>query len=239
MWKIINSGPRPADELMALDKTYLETLKEPTLHFYRFKGPSLTYGLLMKLSEHLDEEGLKKHHIKYAIRPTGGGALFHMWDLAFSVIIPMSHIPHLQTTLDRYLAINQLTELALRPFLKSHITKEFLAKTPEGCVGERFCMAKPTQYDVMIEGKKCVGAAQRVTKTTLLHQATISLCAPDPEILKDCLKDPRAAQNMLEQSFFFADFDYKQNARLEALQTQIETSLEKVFQGNFDQFFQK
>lgn len=239
MWQIINTGLRPADELMALDKKFLEDLSKPTLHFYRFKGPSLTYGLLMDPSEHLNLDALKDFNIAVARRPTGGGALFHMWDLAFSVIIPLEYIPHIQTTLDRYLAINQLTEKALRPFIKDDLVKEFLAKTPQGCVGERFCMAKPTQYDVMVAGKKCVGAAQRVTKQALLHQATISICAPSQEILEKALLDPKACQNMLEQSFYFAPFKYSDLSLLSALQSDIEESLAQVFINEAVHFFNK
>jgi len=237
MWQIIRSEPSGAQELMDLDKHFLETLDQPTLHFYRFGNPSLTYGLLMEPKEHLNLEALNKRGIELGKRPTGGGALFHLWDLAFSIIIPLKMIPHISATLDRYLVLNSYTEKALRPFMSEELKKEFLDKTPEYALGERFCMAKPTQYDVMIEGRKCVGAAQRVTKKNLLHQATISICKPDFELLKDVLIDQEVAHQMEKTSFYLSKEDYRDKAQLEKWQTALEASLKQVFEENFDKIF--
>lgn len=239
MWQIINSGSRNAQDLMDLDKNFLETLQKPTLHFYRFEGPSLTYGLLMDPAEHLNLELLAEKKINLGKRPTGGGALFHMWDLAFSVIIPLKFIPHISSTLDRYLLINKLTQLALEPFLSENFEKKFLEKTPETGLGERFCMAKPTQYDVMIEDKKCVGAAQRVTKTCLLHQATISICAPDLDLLKQVLWDLNLVSKMQEQSFHLCDFPYTESLSIAKIQKEIQNSIEATFNKYYKEVFEK
>lgn len=239
MWQIINSESRNAQELMDLDKHFLETLEVPTLHFYRFKGPSLTYGLLMDPAEHLNLAVLQQKKINLGKRPTGGGALFHLWDLAFSVIIPLKFIPHIPSTLDRYLLINKLTELALEPFLDKTYQKQFLDKTPDTMIGERFCMAKPTQYDVMIDGKKCVGAAQRATKKCLLHQATISLCAPDINLLNEVLLDHEVALKMENQSFHLCDFPYTDSLKLNSMQEKIEQSLMKTFNNYFKRVFEE
>jgi lipoate---protein ligase len=239
MWQIINSGSKNAQELMDLDKHFLETLEVPTLHFYRFKGPSLTYGLLMDPKEHLNMEALEQKKINLGKRPTGGGALFHMWDLAFSVIIPLKFISHISSTLDRYLLINKLTEYALEPFLNKTSKKSFLDETPDTTLGERFCMAKPTKYDVMIEGKKCVGAAQRATKKCLLHQATISLCKPDLQLLKEVLLNLDVALKMQEQSFHLCDFLYTDHPQLSKMQEAIEKSLEFTFNQYYKEVFEK
>ena len=39
-------------------------------------------------------------------------------------------------------------------------------------------MAKPTPFDLVIEGKKVGGAAQRRTRKGLLHQGSLSVCPP-------------------------------------------------------------
>jgi len=236
MWKIINSGPEDAQVLMDKDKSLLESCKEPTLHLYRFKNPSLTYGLLMKLEEHIDLEALKSLGIEAGLRPTGGGALFHLWDLAFSCIIPLNYIPHIKTNLDRYYMINKLASEAASLFLNQK-PLSFLEKTPEQELGERFCMAKPTIFDVMMEDKKMIGAAQRVTRHALLHQGTISLCPPDCELLEKVLVDKRLVQKMQEQSFYLSDFDYRQKDQLNALQTALESALVEIFNQNFNKLF--
>jgi lipoate---protein ligase len=50
-----------------------------------------------------------------------------------------------------------------------------------------FCMAKPTKYDVMWDGRKVAGAAQRKTKKGYLHQGTIALVMPPQEYLEQIL----------------------------------------------------
>jgi lipoate-protein ligase A len=237
MWQIVQSEAKSAQELMGLDQEFLETLSEPTLHLYRFKNPSLTYGLLMKPEDHLHLDALEARNITLAQRPTGGGALFHLWDLAFSLIIPLKYICHIKGTLERYSILNQMTLKALRPFLDEGLKKDFLQKTPEHGPGDRFCMAKPTQFDVMIEDKKCVGAAQRVTKKNLLHQATISLCAPDIDLLNEVLIDPKVPLAMKSSSYNLFNFSYKDKALLLQKQSLIEAALEKTFQDEFDPLF--
>lgn len=239
MWQIINSGSQKAQDLMDLDASFLQTLTEPTLHFYRFSEPSLTYGLLMDPVDYLNLEALENKKITIAKRPTGGGALFHLWDMAFSVIIPVRFIAHIHATVDRYLLINTLTQKSLEPFLDQKLEKKLLDQTPLFTLGERFCMAKPTQYDVMIEGKKCVGAAQRVTKKTLLHQASISICACDTELLNEVLLDPTIALQMQEQSFYLSHFPYTDGLSLWQMQDKIQKSLQQTFNRYYNTVFEQ
>lgn len=48
-------------------------------------------------------------------------------------------------------------------------------------------MARPTKYDVVLNGKKIAGAAQRKTKKGFLHQGTIALKRPSREYLSTVL----------------------------------------------------
>ena len=50
-----------------------------------------------------------------------------------------------------------------------------------------FCMAKPTIYDVVYQGRKIAGAAQRRRKNGYLHQGTISLAFPQMGLLNEVL----------------------------------------------------
>jgi lipoate-protein ligase A len=62
-------------------------------------------------------------------------------------------------------------------------------------------MAKPTKYDVMWEGKKVGGGAQRRTKYGFLHQGTISLGRPDEEFLSGILLDKELLSSFIQNSF--------------------------------------
>jgi lipoate-protein ligase A len=62
-------------------------------------------------------------------------------------------------------------------------------------------MAKPTEYDLIVDGKKVGGAAQRRMKQGLLHQASLSLSGISESVLQDILKNKTVVNAMREQSY--------------------------------------
>jgi lipoate-protein ligase A len=177
---------------MEIDAYLLETLgakSDPILHFYEWEGDCATYGYLTDPNDYLDEEGMRAMGLSLARRSTGGGIVFHTWDFAFSVLIPASCQFFSLNTLDNYAFVNEVVRVAVQKFLGSSL----LVLTPvdfgaPGASCSRFCMAKPTKYDVVLEGRKIAGAAQRKCKQGFLHQGMIALQAPPEEYLDTILK---------------------------------------------------
>jgi lipoate-protein ligase A len=64
-----------------------------------------------------------------------------------------------------------------------------------------FCMARPTKYDVMLQGRKIAGAAQRKTKDGFLHQGTIALLRPDEKLLSAVLPSAAVREAMMTTTF--------------------------------------
>lgn len=159
----------------------------PLLHLYEWEGNCLTYGYFTDPLQLLHADALATYDLAMARRPTGGGILFHLTDLAFSVVIP-AHDPHYSlNTLDNYAFVNRRVANALMNLSGRRLLPELLQNcTAGGC--SSFCMAKPTQYDLIIDGKKIGGAAQRRTKQGFLHQGSISLALPPITLLADVLK---------------------------------------------------
>src|SRR5580692_6228766 len=101
--RVLDTGPASAEKNMQIDADLLESLaEEPILHFYEWEKRSITYGYFVKPEELLHLENLKRHGIDHARRPTGGGIVFHLWDLAFSVLIPSSSPHFSQNSLENY-----------------------------------------------------------------------------------------------------------------------------------------
>lgn len=143
---------------------------KPMLTFYEWNGPALTYGYFVDPNQFLVENSFQMGK-----RPTGGGILFHSIDCAFSLVIPSSHEKLSLNTLENYQLVNGLIQEALYGLgIKVDVLEG-------GCTNLRFCMAKPTVYDLVIGGKKVVGAAQRRSKEGLLHQGSIALRLPGPQ----------------------------------------------------------
>ena len=216
----IDTGKRSAEENMELDCALLEDLgycSDLILHFYDWENPSATYGHFIKPEEYLQEGKLD-----LAKRPTGGGIVFHVTDFAFSVLVPKDHPGYSENTLENYAFINKKVIEALGG-------GELLPHEPEALdkASMSFCMAKPTRYDVMIEGRKVGGAAQRRTKDGYLHQGTIFLKKPSEEFLRSILlPGTRVLEGMEENSHAFAE-----EASLEEARERIKQRLKEVFQG--------
>lgn len=192
-WALIESGRRPGAYLMQKDQSLLVSLtpsSNPILHLYEWEGLNATYGYFIRPADFLHVEEVIKQGLLLSQRPTGGGILFHVNDLAFSVLIPAHHPAYSVNTLDNYAYVNNRVVRALQSlygvnFKAQLYSQNDICKSP--CAS--FCMAKPTQYDIMLEGKKIGGAAQRRTKQGFLHQGSLFLAPPPYELMKAILKD--------------------------------------------------
>jgi lipoate-protein ligase A len=202
-WKIIETKPKNAVEIMQKDRDLLDQIHlepSPILHLYEWEGPSVTYGHFLDPVEFFSLQGVEKEGITLAKRSTGGGIIFHLWDLAFSVLVPATHHGYSQNTLENYAYINEAVLAAVEEFLQIKKGAELTPRDGElmGSGSQHFCMAKPTKYDVMVGGKKVAGAAQRRTKAGFLHQGSISLMMPDKRILDTVLLPELAVADAMD-----------------------------------------
>lgn len=226
---IIRTEPLSPKENMEIDETLLHDLEadpQPKIHFYNWSGIPATYGYFMDPSLYLKEGS----DLSLGRRPTGGGMIFHHCDLAFAVLIPASHPGYSVNTLKNYAYINQAVLEAIQEFCGD--SPLFFQKECKKGECSQFCMAKPTIYDVMIEGKKVGGGAQRRTKHGLLHQGTIALTLPTREFLVEHLIDGEIlyrqmqenSLSLLQKSVTRAQFSEASNS----LQNMLIKSLEKL-----------
>ena len=206
-WEVIDTGVASAEANMNRDAEFLSRLGErerPLIHYYDWEGECATYGLLVNPEQFIDIEAASEHGVTLARRPTGGGIVFHIWDLAFSVLVPAKSPLFSKNTLENYALINNAVLYAVEEFLEK---APDLKLTPQDGpalekAGTRFCMARPTKYDVVVEGRKVAGAAQRMTKEGFLHQGTIALMMPDADLLSALLPQKSRILEAMQQSTF-------------------------------------
>lgn len=200
---VIETEILSAQENMDFDKDLLlraNELKRPVLHLYQWKRPSATIGHFIKAEKFFTPKA--DHFIDIGKRVTGGGIIFHDSDLAFALVFPLSHPLITTNTLENYALVNQLIIKAIMQFCDQYclslLNKDAIADS--AC--ERFCMAKPTIYDVIIAGRKVGGAAQRRTKEGLLHHGSIALKRPNKELLMHCLLQGEIIAKAMEENTF-------------------------------------
>ncbi|HRD55543.1 MAG TPA: hypothetical protein PLC42_04010 [Parachlamydiaceae bacterium] len=209
--KVIESGKKNAFYHMQRDEALLKDLqknKEPCLHFYDWEKPTFTFGHFINIEQHLDLEAVKKENLDFAKRPTGGGITFHLFDLSFSLLIPESH-PHFSlNVLDNYAFINGIVLQAIKMFARVETEAVLLENQGnEIKAASYFCMAKPTKFDLVLNGKKLGGAAERVTKFGLLHQGTVAFKLPSDAFLETVLKEKEVLSCMKKNSCLLLEED--------------------------------
>jgi lipoate-protein ligase A len=210
-WNILETKAASAEANMQLDAKLLENLEgqeRPILHLYEWAKQSATFGYFVKPEELLNLAEAEKRGLDLARRPTGGGVVFHLWDLAFSVLVPVKSPLFSTNTLDNYNLVNRVVKEVVKEF--TGISDE-IGLIPDDAPFQdqtctHFCMARPTKYDVMLQGRKIAGAAQRKTKDGFLHQGTIALLRPDQELLEAVLPSAAVREAIMETTFpLFSD----------------------------------
>jgi lipoate-protein ligase A len=175
---VFNDIPsRSAALNMAIDEALLENATGPTIRFYRWDHPALSFGYFGKVADvtnHVPERDLVR-------RWTGGGIVFHGDDLTYSIVIPAADPALSESATSIYEKIHN----AIRAAFAANGQRADLAegrdaalrrpRTAPRAVPTNNCFANPVRADVMLNGHKVAGAAQRRTRRGLLQQGSIQV----------------------------------------------------------------
>jgi len=118
--------PRSAAINMAIDEALLELAKIPSIRFYRWKSPALSFGYFGRFADVADYAA-KRDLVR---RWTGGGIVFHGDDLTYSIIIPAQDAMFAESSAFIYAAIHS----ALCNALNSDCQRAELAPAAEVAV---------------------------------------------------------------------------------------------------------
>jgi lipoyl(octanoyl) transferase len=164
---------------MAIDEALLEDATVPSVRFYRWHSPALSFGYFGRLSDvagHVSARDLVR-------RWTGGGIVFHGDDLTYSIVIPASDAAFGESSLSIYEKIHWALADALAQTGHRAVVagvgdpgprSEAMKVTRAGISDTGYnCFVNPVRADVMVDGRKIAGAAQRRTHRGLLHQGSI------------------------------------------------------------------
>ena len=159
---------------MAIDEALLETASAPVLRFYGWQRPSLSFGYFGRFADAAEEQAQRE----IVRRWTGGGIVFHGTDVTYSLILPSAAAGRFRSSRVVYAQVHG----AIRQALAARVPVE-LAAAAAPKVSEA-CFANAVESDVISNGRKIAGAAQRRTRAGLLHQGSI-LCEALPRGFPD------------------------------------------------------
>jgi lipoyl(octanoyl) transferase len=157
--------PHSAAMNMAIDEALLEYAANPVVRFYRWQSPALSFGYFGRFSDVVSYQRERD----LVRRWTGGGIVFHGNDLTYSIVIPASEAVFGEQSTSIYQKIHHaLCDVLVEAGHPALLGTETGVNDP----GYN-CFANPVRADVLINGRKVAGAAQRRTRRGLLQQGSI------------------------------------------------------------------
>lgn len=203
---ILDSQPQIGTWNMALDEALLESAVQfagCAVRIYRWSEPTVSLGYFQKPGE-LDPSS-PLNSLPQVRRLTGGGAILHHHEWTYSCIVPSGH-PSIRVPGELYAALHRriiavLSEHGITANLRCHAdTKNDALHTP---ASPFLCFFRGDPNDIVLNGRKIVGSAQRRRKGAVLQHGSILLrrseFAPDIPGIADLSPDFEPSESLGEQ----------------------------------------
>lgn len=165
-------APQSAAMNMAIDEALLETATIPCIRFFSWQSPALSFGYFGKFA-HVASYAGERDLVR---RWTGGGIVFHGDDLTYSIVIPASDPAFRESSMTIYERIHRALAHAIgvRASVAGGVDPGGVVALQSAVTASGYnCFANPARADVMMDGRKIAGAAQRRTRRGLLQQGSI------------------------------------------------------------------
>jgi len=160
---------------MAIDEALLKGLVEkkstsPTLRFYTWCPAAVSIGCLQKIPENFSLTQCRKLGLDAIRRPTGGRIVLHKGDLTYSLVFAENSPDFPQGILPSYKKISQAIRHGLKLLgISSQLcSQQKINRSP-------FCFSLTAKYEILVNGKKIMGNAQKREKGAVLQQGSIMI----------------------------------------------------------------
>jgi len=149
---------------------------EAVLRLFRFDPPGITLGHAQHAGRELDLERCARDGVAVAKRPTGGRAIFHAAEWTYSVTAAIADPEWGGSLADSYDRVSRLvcaSLVALRAPVA--LTTGEMREQAGGAGAAAPCFASTARHEIVRDGRKVVGSAQRRTAHALLQQGSVLL----------------------------------------------------------------
>ena len=193
-WRFLDTGKENAFFNMALDEAIMRAVGKgvasPAFRLYEWSSNAVTFGYSQHIADIIDIEHCKSDGVDITRRLTGGRAVFHQKEIAYSVVGIIDD-PHFGgNIMDTYRSINKVL---IEGFNSLGIDAKMSYGRVGKCVTETNlkiapCFLTASKHKITLDGKKLVGSAQRRFKRIFLQQGSI-LIGPGGEKITEYMKD--------------------------------------------------
>jgi len=157
----------------------------PVLRLFRFDPPGITLGRAQRPERTLDLERCRRDGVEWAVRPTGGRAIFHDEEWTYSFAARIADPEWGGDLSEAYARVSRLIHASLTAL---GVAAALVAqRAPRGAPREDqdggpvtdparpSCFASTARHELELDGRKLAGSAQRRTAVALLQQGSILL----------------------------------------------------------------
>ena len=183
-WRLIESGELDAYTNMAIDEAIFigrEKLGLPaTLRFYGWRPAVVSIGYFQRIEDPSLQE-YKRQKLTIVRRFTGGGAIWHRNEITYSLACPTNEFIAFSTIEETQQLVHQAIILALQNMRINAWLERKQSKKPD----PYFCFVNPAKDDVVEDGQKIVGSAQRRRNRVFFQHGSIKISYESKEEKKD------------------------------------------------------
>lgn len=167
---LIENAPRPGHWNMAVDEALLDSVLQgslPTLRWYQWAQPTLSLGYFQPSAEVRDEP--RWNGLAAVRRLTGGGAILHDREWTYSLVLPADQkfVRHPYDLYDR------VHDAIIRWFASRGIVLQQRGVTRHQADEPLLCFLREDSHDIVCNGVKVLGSAQRRRKGALLQHGSL------------------------------------------------------------------
>jgi len=164
---------------MALDEVLLQAVASaeslPVLRFYRWRPATISLGYGQSVTADVDLEVCRQAGLDVVRRSTGGRAVLHDHEVTYAVIAPLHTGLFGGSVLDCYRVISDVLQQTL---VKLGLPAKLVPGKPRG--GQQnalkaVCFSAPSQYELVIDGRKVAGSAQKRHGQAFLQHGSIPI----------------------------------------------------------------
>jgi len=175
-WRMIPFNRFNAFENMAIDEAIFKESQKgnmpPTLRFYSWKRDTVSIGYFQNAKREVNLDYCRDNTIDVVRRPTGGKAVLHENDLTYSMVASEENENFSSDIMETYRVISECLIGGLRRIgIEAEMMEEGRPRTKKTI--DAYCFSAPSQYELLVNGRKICGSAQVRAKGIFLQHGSI------------------------------------------------------------------
>ncbi|MBI4552789.1 MAG: lipoate--protein ligase family protein [Candidatus Latescibacteria bacterium] len=178
MWRFLNTGAAEAALNMAIDEAVMRACRRteapPTVRVYAWRPPAVSFGYAQQVEHEIDLRLCRLSGLSVVRRPTGGRVVLHDEELTYSLIVPESHPAIGTSPYETYRIASEALVNGLRRLgVDGDLARPPLSSSRSGTAG--ICFSSASRFEIIVDGRKLVGSAQRRTAGMVLQHGSLLL----------------------------------------------------------------